>query len=438
MRVLLLILLSFCFTGNLSAQPSFKSEIAPLLVQHCVGCHGPKKAGGGWRADTFVRLGEAGDSATAGFTDNLDESEAWRRIVSDDENDRMPFEADPLSAEDRAKFKAWIEAKRPFDGLDPQAPLLSYIPPTPHPHPPEIYPATVPVTALAFSPNGNELLAAGYHEVTVWNPKTGQLVRRIQGLPQRIHEIEFSPDGSVVAIAGGNPGRLGEVRLVSSTNGELQRVVGVSSDVVFATAFSPSGDLLATGAADGLIRVLEVATGKEMLAIGSHSDWVFDLAWNSDGSRFASASRDGTSKVFEKATGKLKFSFSGHNSPVHGVIFGSNGKSVISSAENDRVYGWRIEDGKREFELKLGGDGGILVSAGENLLTTGHESRVRLVSRSDLKEVRIFDKLPDQATAAAFDAVHKRVAAGSLDGTVAVWSASDGKEIAKFLAAPGK
>ena len=305
-----------------------------------------------------------------------------------------------------------------------------------HPSPPEVYPA-IPITAVAFSPDGKELYASGYHEVTVWNPADGKLVRRIKNLPQRIYRITLSPDGALLAIAGGNAGRLGEVRLMQRETGELVRVLGVSSDVVFAAAFHPGGERIATGAADGLVRVFEVATDKEVLSLGSHSDWVFDLAWNADGSKLASASRDGTAKVFD-ANGKLLYSFSEHNSPVHGVAFDLDGKHVISSGENDRIYRWRISDGKREDEYGLSDDGGLLVPAGDNLLTTSNERQVRLIKRKDLKTIRAFSDLSDWPLSVAFDADHGRVVAGTLDGKIYVWNAQNGERIAKFEATPGK
>ncbi len=435
-RVIAILICFLLPIAALAEGPSFKNEIAPILVEHCVGCHGPKKAGGGWRADTFARLAEEGDSVSPGFGNSLDESEAWRRIVSDDAKERMPLDDDPLSAEQQAKIAAWLKAGKPFDGPDPQAPLLSYVPPVVHPPPPEVYPAAIPVTALAFSPDGEELYSSGYHEVLVWESSSGKLLRRIKNLPQRIYRIAVSPDGSLLAIAGGNAGRLGEVRLINRESGELVRVLGVSFDVVFAAAFHPSGERLATGAADGLVRVFEVATGKEVLSLGSHSDWVFDLAWNADGTRLASASRDKTAKVFDAEKGKLLFSFSEHEAAVHGVAMDRAGKHVVSAGEDDRVFRWRIEDGKRERELKLDGDGGVVLRAGENLLTTGNENKVRLVSR-ELRPIRTFEGLPDWATAAAFDAQHERIAAGAFDGMIVVQDASNEKVIAKLRAAPG-
>src|SRR5436190_11216295 len=151
------------------AEPiSFKRDIAPVLLNNCLACHGPKKAEGGYRIDTLERVKSAGDSTQAGFiAKDLDGSEAFRRITSTDVKERMPLEGDPLPADDVAKLKKWIESGLLFDGHDAKAPLASYISPPTHPSSPESYRATMPITAVAFSPDGSQIFVGGYHELTV-------------------------------------------------------------------------------------------------------------------------------------------------------------------------------------------------------------------------------------------------------------------------------
>ena len=42
-------------------------------------------------------------------------------------------------------------------------------------------PVAVPVQACAISPDGREVALGGHHEVTVWNPQTGTLLRGQNG-----------------------------------------------------------------------------------------------------------------------------------------------------------------------------------------------------------------------------------------------------------------
>jgi WD40 repeat protein len=437
----LLLALTACLVASplLAQSPtSFKGEVASILLNNCLACHGPKKAEGGYRIDTFERAVAAGESGQAAFTaKDLEGSEAFRRIVSTDVNERMPLEGDPLPPEQVAALKKWIEEGAAFDGPDPKAALSSYIPPPTHPAAPPAYGAALPITAVAFSLDGTQLFVGGYHEITVWNPADGQPIRRIGNVGQRTFALSLSPDGSLLAAGCGAPGRLGECRIYNAASGELQKVVGTTSDVVFDVAFSPQGDRIAVAAADGSIRIYEVASGNEQLAITSHSDWVFAVAWNADGSKLASASRDKTAKFFDSKTGELLITYSGHANAVRGVLFHPDGAEVYSAGSDNKVHRWKIADAAKTSEIPFGGEVYKLTPAGEFFFTSSAEQKVRQFKAKEQAAVREFAGHADWVLSAAFHAGTRRVAGGGFNGEVKVWNADDGAVVTSFFAAPG-
>lgn len=437
-RILCLAVPALLCVSEASAQVSFKKDIAPVLINNCLACHGPKKAEGSYRIDTYERAIAPGESATAAFTAKmLDKSEAFRRISVGDVSERMPLDGDPLSPETIALFKKWVEEGAAFDGPDPKAPLASYIPPPTHPAAPMAYAATMPITAVTFSNDGTQLFVGGYHEVTVWNPADGALIRRIANVGQRTFALALSPDGTLLAVGCGTPGRLGEVRIFTAATGELQKVVGTTSDVVFDCAFSPQGNKIAVAAADGSIRVFQVADGKEILNITSHSDWVFAIAWNADASKLASASRDKTAKVFDAKTGELLITYSGHQQAVRGVLFHPDGAEVYSSGSDNKIHRWKIADAAKTSEVPFGGEVYKLTPAGEFFLTSSAEQKVRQFKAKEQAAVREYPGAKDWVLSAAFNAPTKRIAGGTFDGEVKVWNADDGKDVITILAAPG-
>jgi len=417
---------------------SFRKDLAPILLDRCVACHGPKKAEGGYRLDSFERVMKEGDSALTGFLGaNLDESEAFRRLTSDDEEERMPAESDPLTAAQIALFKRWIEEGAKFDGEDPKAELVTIIPPPTHPDPPEAYPFTLPVTSVVFSNDGKALIVGGYYELTVWNPEDGKLIRRIKNVGQRTYGLALSPDGKILAAACGAPGRLGEARLFNPENGELLKVLGTTSDVVLDVAFSPQGDRLAVAAADGVLRFFEVASGKKQLTITIHSDWVTAVAWNGDGTKLASASRDKTAKILDAKTGELLVTYSGHGQPVKGVAFHPDGNEVYSSGNDNKIHRWKIADAKKSAEIGFGGVVFKLPTGGEFLFATSADKTVRQFDAKSHKQIRSLTGHKDWALSVAFHGATKRLASGGFDGEIRVWNTDDGKPVTTFLAAPG-
>lgn len=422
------------------AEPvSFKKDIAPILLDNCLACHGPKKAEGGYRVDSFERLLKAGDSGAAGIVaKDHDGSEVLRRITSDDEAERMPLDGDPLPPEQVELVRRWISEGATYDGGDPNAPLATILPPPTHPAPPEAYVRPVPITAVAFHPDGQQLYVAGYHEISVWNPNDGQLLRRISGIGQRVFQISFSPDGKLVAVAGGSPGRLGEVRILNAADGSLVTAVAMTSDVVFDAQFNPQGDRLATAAADGVVRLFDVASWKEQQTITSHSDWVMAVAWSDDGSKLASASRDKTAKVYDAQTGDLLVTFSQHNAPVRGVHFKSDASEVYSSGSDNQVRRFDLAEGKQKGNAGLGDEIYKLVSAGpEHFLAPSADKSLRLYRRGDGGQAKQLNGMTDAALCAAWHGETQRVAAGGFDGRVVVWNLADDKVVASFIAAPG-
>ncbi len=437
---LLSLALSLCATTLLGADEpvSFRKDLAPILLDQCLACHGPKKAEGGLRVDSYERVTKAGDSGSPGFVaQDLELSEAFRRMISEDADDRMPLEAEALPAEQIALFKRWIEEGAKYDGEDPTAELITIVPAPTHPEPPAAYRYAVPVAALTFSHDGQELFVGGYHELTVWNPNDGALIRRVKNLGQRTRALSLSPDGTLLAVGCGAPGRLGETRIIELSTGSIVNVLGTTADEVLDVAFSPQGDRLAVGAADGVIRVFEVPGGATQLTITSHSDWVMALAWNADGSKLASGSRDKTAKVFDSKTGELLVTFSGHGEAVKGVAFHPEDKEVFSSGADKKIQRWNISDAKKVADVGFGGEVFKLPLGGEFMFASSADKTVRQFEAKTHKQIRSFAGHQDWALSVAYHPGTKRLASGGFDGRVRIWNVEDGTEIVNFFAAPG-
>ena len=417
---------------------SFSRDVAPILVKRCEACHGARNAENSYRLDSFQRLLQAGDNEVDPVTPgDPDESDLFRLVSSDDVDERMPKDGDPLGEDELALIRRWIEQGAEFDGGDESQLLSQIIPRAPYPAPPETYTRPVPVTALSFHPKGDELFVGGYHELTVWNPTDGKLIRRIKDVAQRTFALAFSSDGSILAVAGGTPGRQGEIRLLNPTDGSELKLLGVVSGVVFDIAFRPDGKKLAAVSADRSLRVFDVETGDEDRVMESHADWVMGVAWSPDGKQLATASRDKTAKLFDAETGALLATYSGHAKPVFGVVFHEDGKQVYSSGADNKIHLWKSEDGKKVAVIEgIEGEVYKLIRAGEHLFSTSADKKARQHKASDRAQVRSFDGHSDWVFSLAVHPDSHRLATGSFDGQVRLWSVEDGNSIVAFTAAP--
>ena len=86
-------------------------DVLPILTKNCLGCHGGLKKEGGLDLRTMPAMLKGGESGPAIEKGHADRSELWKQIASDS----MPSgdDREKLSAADKARVKAWINAGMP-------------------------------------------------------------------------------------------------------------------------------------------------------------------------------------------------------------------------------------------------------------------------------------------------------------------------------------
>ena len=89
----------------------FAREIQPLLQERCFSCHGAKKQEAGLRLDLRRRAYLGGDGGPAIVPGSSETSELILRITTEDETQRMPPDDEPLSPEEIALLRRWINQK---------------------------------------------------------------------------------------------------------------------------------------------------------------------------------------------------------------------------------------------------------------------------------------------------------------------------------------
>jgi hypothetical protein len=95
------------------AEISFNRDVRPILSDHCFQCHGPDAGQrvSSLRLDTEEGLHGVPGEASVLVLGEVEASELWQRITSDDPDYRMPPEEGgrPLSAVQRETLRRWIE-----------------------------------------------------------------------------------------------------------------------------------------------------------------------------------------------------------------------------------------------------------------------------------------------------------------------------------------
>lgn len=434
---------------------NFQAEIAPLLVQRCLGCHGEQKFRGEYQLHSLAAMFKAGASGTTAIVPGKPAASYLLQLVREaDADERMPKDADKLTDGEIALLERWITEGASFGDAPPEASLVNTAQ-WKHPIAPDKYRRPFPITALAFDPSGKELAVGGYHEVTIWNVADGTLLRRLSGLGERTYSVAYTRDGSKLVVAGGTPARLGEVKLLSAADGTLVWHFGSFTDCALSVALSPDEQHLAIAGADNMARVIAMATGKEELRVKDHSDWIMSVCWSPDGRRIATASRDKTCKVFDATSGELVTTFAEHGEPVLSITYHSDGKHAISAGADSRIRYWIADDPgwenaekmdkkKRHQIGEIGGFNGPvqrLAAVDGRLFACSSDKSVRQFELEKRSSVRSFAGHQEALFATDYHVGTRRLATAGLDGHVRIWDTETKDEkalvVATFIAAPG-
>src|SRR5260221_14353636 len=73
-----------------------------------------------------------------------------------------------------------------------------------------------------------------------------------------------------------------------------QSVFSETFSAIYSVAFSPDGQFLAVGSANGEVGVWQVARWKQIMTLSGHLGWVWSVTFSPDGARLASGGDDGT------------------------------------------------------------------------------------------------------------------------------------------------
>ncbi len=113
---------------------------------------------------------------------------------------------------------------------------------------------------LAFSPDGETLVTAGYDDTLAWWPAAAEKpepARKVKAHEGWIRALAASPDGKLLASAGNDR----TVKLWSLADGSPVRAMEGHGSHVYSLLFHPSGEFLLSGDLKGNVHQWEVATG---------------------------------------------------------------------------------------------------------------------------------------------------------------------------------
>lgn len=231
------------------------------------------------------------------------------------------------------------------------------------------------VRALAVSSDGLLVAAADPDGVDVWRTP-GAHVANIIFEEGTAAALAFSPDSSRLAVGTDKDG----IRLVPLGQGapvQLDHPGRVTS-----LAFSPSGETVAAGFANGTVAAWSLDGRRLLFEAQEHARGtaVTSVAFDGPGRRLVTAGADSTVRVWDAHTGRALYALRGHYRWVGDAAFSKDGAWIVSAGS--RVAGlWELASRQR-FLFMRGHEGRVLAATfdgtGRRITTVGGDGTVRV------------------------------------------------------------
>lgn len=195
--------------------------------------------------------------------------------------------------------------------------------------------------AISWSPNGNLVASAGGDGIIeVWESATGRPVFTFRGhASNRVEALAWSPDGR--QIASGDLS--GKIFLWNAQGGAFLPNAGneyrghVHS--VLALAWSPDGQYVASAggltttiSGDNSLQVWNAANSTRLMFAGNHIGPVYAVAWSPDGRWIATSSFDATVQVLDARNGRQVYTYREHRGPVLALAWSPDSQRIVSAS----------------------------------------------------------------------------------------------------------
>ena len=278
---------------------------------------------------------------------------------------------------------------------------------------------------LYWSSDGQPPASDNDANIRLWGQEGGQ-GPVLYGKSGSRRSVCWSPDGRRLAEIGGINGEVwcfgGEGKVGRSVSGPAE---------VRSLAWSLDGQRLASGSADGLIR-LWGGDGRLGPVLRGHFTYVQSLSWSPDGQHLASGSVDGTVRLWG-SDGTPGSVLRSHTNSVNSVSWSADGQHLASGGADGTVRLWDGQGKPGPVLPAHPGQGGVNCVSwspdSRRLASGGNDFTVRLWE-SDGKAGPVLEKQSSGVASVSWSPDGGQLASVQYGGQVRLWN-GDGKPVAQ-------
>jgi len=195
------------------------------------------------------------------------------------------------------------------------------------------------IVGVAVSPDGRWAATASWdHTARLWDLERLQPGPVLDAHRGPVGDVEFSADGSAVYTAGSD----GDIHRFASSDGAHERLIyrnGWGINLLIRLAGS---DNLVAGGLNGATVVISGTTGDVVTELTGQDRPVLSIAVSEKPGYLATGGADGTVRVYRSADFALIEEYRNPYGPIWAMDFAADGKSMFLGGLDDFVTAWQI------------------------------------------------------------------------------------------------
>ena len=305
----------------------------------------------------------------------------------------------------------------------------------------------VPIAALAFSPDGKTLAQGAYKEVLLWDLEAVALARRlgpgahkVSGIQGNVQAVTFFKDGRRLAASDGIAAKAGSVRIYDLRSMQETMVLVGPNDVVYCLSLDPNEKELAAGGADGKVYVWGTNDGRRLATIDAHGGWVQGLAFSPDANNLATVGADRTLRLWETRSWTPKATIP-QPASVHDVRYSPDGQflAIALGGPQERSISIQRADNPRRQAVGTASTGAGLPLAiawtakPNRIYAACSDGTIKVIDAASRRRQTDLIAHDDWVYSVAISPDGTKLASGSADGTVKLWTTADNRLLATLV-----
>ncbi|CDP15296.1 unnamed protein product [Coffea canephora] len=200
---------------------------------------------------------------------------------------------------------------------------------------------------IAYDSTGKLLLAAALEKVGVWHVRQGVCGKTLapalsstsRGPALAVTSIAASPSPSLVASGYAD----GSIRIWDSEKGTCETTLNGHKGAVTALRYNRLGSLLASGSKDNDIILWDVVGEAGLFRLRGHRDQVTDLVFLDSGKKLVSSSKDKFLRVWDLDTQHCMQIISGHHSEIWSIDIDPEERYLVTGSTDPELRFYMIK-----------------------------------------------------------------------------------------------